>query len=328
MRTCLLFVWSLAVSQVTTVQSAVPFFWGVTGTAGASSSLYVIHPSTGVATLVGSTGKNNVSGISIHPASGQLYATQGQLGGTKSLLILNRTTGTASTVGDLGEAVADTAFTPGGVFYLFGAASRDLQTANLGTAAKTLVKTAAAEIGGCGITFDAAGKLFLNRSSVIRELNPATGDQISQVLLAGATTDLDNLLVTRSDGVLIGGQRTNKAAPTRLFSVNPASGATVQICSVPLSLSGLASDTAAKPVCRVRGATTVRIRKNTHTLRGTYSSKVPGAVASGKTSVKVKTGAWRLTLRKLRRGTNRVRVVCADVLGQKVTRVVRIILSK
>jgi hypothetical protein len=295
-----------------------PFLWGVTGTAGAASTLYAIHPTTGKATRVGDTGLENVSGISVHPTTKVLYGTQGQLGGTKSLLILNKRTAAASAIGDLGEAIADSAFSPAGTFFIYGASSRDLYTANPSTAAKTTIKADAAATGACGMTFDNGGNLYMTRKN---------GNVVSSVALSGATMNVDNLLATRADGAIFAGERNVKVAPTKLYLINPTTGVTTLVSSIPLALSGMTFDVAPTPVLKLKGPSTIRTSKKTHRLQGTYTSIVPGTITAGKSSVAAKSGPWSLTVRKLKPGTNTIRLKCVDAVAQTVSRTVRILVE-
>ena len=41
-------------------------------------------------------------------------------------------------------------------------------------------------------------------------------------VIGGATTDVDNFLMRRGDGVMFTGKRNGKAAPTQLFQIHPA----------------------------------------------------------------------------------------------------------
>jgi hypothetical protein len=304
-----------------------PVLWGVTGVAGSASKLYAINPATGKALEVGATGLENVSGIEVHPATRVLYGTQGQLGGTKSLLTLSKTSGTASAIGDIGEAIADSAFSPAGVFYLYGASTRDLYTVNLTTAALTVIKADAAAIGGCGITFDGTGDLFMTRFNSIANLNPATGNVDSFATITGATPDVDNLLARSGNGVMYAGKRNNKAAPTQLFTISPTTGATAFVGSVPLALTAMTFDVAPTPGFRLSGPKTKRSSKSTYTLNGTYTSIVPASISAKSASTITRPGAWKLKLTKLKTGTNRVKLLCEDAAGQKKFQTVRIIVE-
>ena len=304
-----------------------PVLWGVTGVGGAPSKLYAIHPATGKALEVGPTGLDNVSGIEVHPTTRVLYGAQGQQGGTQSLLTLSKTRGTASPIGSLGEAVADAAFSPAGVLYIYGALSKDLHTVNLSNAAKVLVKADAAVPGGCGITFDGGGDLLMTRTNSIANLNPATGNVDSFAVIGGATPDVDNLLATRGDGVLFAGRRNNKAAPTQIFQINPATGATAAVTSVPLALTSMAFDVAPTPVFRVAGPKTIRTTKTSHTLKGSYQSIVPATIKAKSSSIVTNNGSWKMKLSKLKPGTNRVKLICEDAAGQKKTQTVRILVG-
>jgi hypothetical protein len=304
-----------------------PVLWGVTGIGGGASNLYAINPSTGKALEVGPTGLDNVSGIEVHPTTKVLYGLQGQLGGTKSLLTLSKTRGTASPIGATGEAVADSAFSPAGVLYIYGASSRDLFTVNLSTAALTLIKADAATNGSSGISFDGQGDLFMTRLNSIANLNPANGNVDSSAVLAGATTDVDNFLTRRADGVMFTGRRNVKAAPTQLFTINQATGATTFVSSVPLALTGMTFDVAPTPVFKVTGPKTKRTTKTSYTLKGTYTSTVPAEIGSRSVSTTANSGPWKLKLSKLKPGTNRVKLLCEDAAGQKKTQTIRIVVE-
>lgn len=327
-RKPLLSVLALLYLVPTALRADAPVLWGVTGVGGSPSSLYAIHPQTGKALRVGATGLDTVSGISVHPTSKVLYATQGQSGGTISLLILSKSRATVTTIGSLGEPIADSAFSPAGVFYIFGASTRELYTANLANAAKTLVKNDAAATGACGMTFDNSGNLYMTRSNSIARLDPANGNLIGMAaVIGGATMNVDNLLAVRGDGVMFAGQRNGKAAPTRLFVINPATGATTAGASIPLALTGMTFDVAPTPRFKVSGSKVVRTSKNTHTLKGTYTSTVPATIGFRKNSTVTNNGPWKLKLSKLRTGTNVVKMQCVDAAGQKKTATVRIIVE-
>ncbi len=64
--------------------------------------------------------------------------------------------------------------------------------------------------------------MFLTRTNSIANLNPATGNVDSSAVIGGATTDVDNFLMRRGDGVMFTGKRNGKAAPTQLFQIHPA----------------------------------------------------------------------------------------------------------
>lgn len=319
-------VFSLAFNL--SLQADAPVLWGVTGVGGASSKLYAINPATGKALEVGSTGLENVSGIEVHPTTRVLYGTQGQLGGTKSLLILDKTRGTAGAIGDLGEAVADSAFSPAGVFYIYGASSRDLFTVNLTNASKSLVKADAAGIGACGISFDGTGDLFMTRTNSIANLNPATGNVDSSAVIGGVTMDVDNLLARRADGVMFAGKRNGKVAPTQIFTIDTTTGTTAFASSVPLALTSMTFDVAPTPAFKVSGPKTKRTTRNSYTLKGTYTSIVPATIGAKSGSTVTSNGPWKLKLSKLKPGTNRVKLLCEDAAGQRKTQTVRVIVDR
>lgn len=317
----------LSLAATISVRADAPVIWGVTGVGGTPSTLYAINPATGEALKVSPTGLDNVSGLAVHPTTRVLYAAQGQQGGTKSLLTLSKTRGTAAAIGDLGEAVADSAFSPTGVFFLYGASSRDLFTVNLTNASKTLIKADVAPIGGCGLSFDSTGDLFLTRTNSIANLNPATGNVDSSAVIAGATTGVDNLLARRADGVMFAGKRNVKAAPTQLYTIDTTTGNTTLVSAVPLALTSMTFDVAPTPGFKVSGPKTKRTTKTSYTLKGTYTSIVPSTISSKSASTLTNNGPWKLKLSKLKPGTNRVKLLCEDAAGQKKNLTVRVIVE-
>lgn len=304
-----------------------PVLWGVAGGRGVESKLYAIDPDTGNSTEVGSTGLESVSGLALHPTTKVLYATQREPAATKSLAILNKVRGSAATIGQLSEAIADSAFSPGGVLYAFGDSSRDLFAVNLITASATLIKADAALTGGCGLTFDDSGDLFITRGNSVANLNPVTGNVVSSALISGEATDVDNLLATRGDGVMFAGRRTGNAAPTRLMRMDPVTGVTALVSSVPLALDGMAFDVAPTPGFRVSGLKLKRTKRDSLVLRGVYSSTVPATITANLASATAKSGPWKLKLTALKRGTNRIRLWCEDAVGQKGSVTVRVLVE-
>lgn len=304
-----------------------PVLWGVAGGRGVESRLYAIDPDTGKSTEVGSTGLESVSGLAVHPTTKVLYATQREPAAGKALATLDKIRGSAATIGDLGEAISDSAFSPEGVLYVFGDSSRDLLTVNRVTASTTLIKADAALTGGCGLAFDESGDLFITRGNSIAKLNPATGNVVSSALISGEATDVDNLLATRGDGVIFAGRRTGNAAPTRLMRMDPATGVTALVCSVPLALEGMAFDVAPTPGFKVSGLKIKRTKRDSLVLRGVYTSTVPATITANLASTTAKSGPWKLRVTGLKRGTNRIRLWCEDAVGQKGSVTVRVVVE-
>ncbi len=109
---------------------------------GTASSLYTIDPTTGGATLVGSTGLTEVTGIAAHPTTNELYAWSN---GTQSLYTIDPATAAATPVGAGGSftQIPDIDFNSTGELYGWaeygGSASDDLVSIDIVTGASTLV---------------------------------------------------------------------------------------------------------------------------------------------------------------------------------------------
>ena len=90
------------------------------GDTGPIASLYRLDPDTGaVIEVIGPTGFNHVTAISVHPTTGVLYGvTNGPTFGTGSLLEIDRSTGVATPVGPTGpHQIPDISFAPDGTLY-------------------------------------------------------------------------------------------------------------------------------------------------------------------------------------------------------------------
>jgi len=305
----------------------VEFLWGVDGAgipgSPQSSSLYAINPGNGqVLGLIGACGANTVSGLSRHPSTGLLYATQGQ-NGPRKLLRIDKTTGAATVIGSTTNGVMDTAFASNGTLYGWDATTRKLVTINLSTGALTQIGTNISSSNPVGITFGLNGTLYLETSVVSAQLytvNPATGNKILGPL-AGSVTKPSNLLSTDSAGRLVAGVRGSGG--TGLYFVNPTTGAMSLIGTVALSLDGITFDTAAAPSFAVNGRKKIKTTKASVTIRGTATSVLPLTVSAKGKSAIVAAGSWSLKV-KLKKGKNKLTLVCADGMGQSVATTVTV----
>jgi hypothetical protein len=109
--------------------------------------------------------------------------------------------------------------------------------------------------------------------------------------------------------------------------IDPATGGTTLVSSIPLALRGMAFDVAPTPGFKVSGPKTRRTTKNSLVLRGVYSSTVPATITGRLVSAKSKSGPWKLKVTKLKPGTNRIRLLCEDAVGQKRTVTIRVIVE-
>jgi len=311
----------------------VEFLWGVTGAAGAPSSLYAINPGTGaVLGMVGATGKVCLSGLGIQPGSKILFAAQGQLSPTgaspKAFFRIDKSTGAAIAVGaPIANTmpISDLAVRADGTFFGFGIGGtvKKLVTVNPSTAAVTTIG-AMNNITNVSLTFGGNGTLYLVRTNGLFTVNPATGAMSALVAaLSGATTQFSNLMATNGAGLVFGGLRTGGG--TSLYRLNTTTGVTSLAATVPgVALSGMAFDTAAPPVLNVKGGKK-KTTKTSFKLTGNATSLLPLTVSFKSKKAKVKAGKWTLKVPLKKVGKNKITLLCADGMGQSVTRKVTVV---
>jgi hypothetical protein len=302
----------------------VEFLWGLTGAAGSPSSLYAINPTNGqVLGLIGATGQVNLSGMAIQPGTGVLYSAQGNVG-AKGLYRIDKATGAATKVGTIGVAIADTAFSPAGVLYAWSASAFKLYTINLANGTPTQLANAPSTVGKSSLAFGAGGVLFMVRSDRVITVNPTTGALVTgPVVMTGGS--FDNLLAANSAGALYGGARTGKGAPTTIYRLNPATGVVTTVGSAAgVGLTSLIFDTATPPVLNVKGGKK-KTTKTSFKLTGNATSLLPLTVSFKSKKAKVKAGKWTLKVPLKKVGKNKITLLCADGMGQSVTRKVTVV---
>jgi hypothetical protein len=124
------------------------------------SSLYSVNTTTGLATLIGSTGLADVTGLTYDSANNTLYAAQ-DVGGAP-LVSLNITTGAATAIGT-GIAADNLAYdSTNGVLYgwldCLGCSS--LYSINPSTGAQTLLSNTGLDSNDSGLVYDPASNLL------------------------------------------------------------------------------------------------------------------------------------------------------------------------
>lgn len=310
----------------------VEFLWGVTGAAGAASSLYAINPANGqVLGMIGATGKVCLSGLAIQPGTKTLFASQGQLSPTgaspKAFFQIDKATGVATQVGAAlanTMPISDLAIRSDGTLFGFGIGGtvKKLLTINTSTAAVTTIGNTN-NITNVSLTFGNDGTLYLVRTNGLFTVNPATGVMSALVAaLSGATTQFDNFMATNAAGAVFGGLRTGGG--TTIYRLNTTTGVTTLAATVAgVALDGMAFDTAAPPTFAVNGKKKIKTTKSSLTIKGTATSVLPLTVsAKGKSSI-VAAGSWSLKV-KLKKGKNKLTLVCADGMGQSVVTTVTV----
>jgi hypothetical protein len=299
----------------------VEFLWAVQG-AGQKvpSSLYAINPNNGqVLGLIGSCNAQTVSGLSKNPLNGVLYATQGQSVVPRSLLTINKTTGAATVIGSTTDGIMDTAFASDGTLFGWDASTSKLVKINLTTGALTNVGSNFSTFRPAGITFALDGTLVVVTNQGTTHAETFTADKTTGNKITGPlnspVTQMHNMLATSRTGRLYGGSRVSGA--TDLYIVNYISGVMTFVGKVPLSLDGFTFDTAAPPTMAVAGKKKVKTTKSKITLKGTAASLLPLTVSAKGKSAIVAAGSWKLAV-KLKKGKNKLTLVCADGMGQSV----------
>jgi hypothetical protein len=229
--------------------SVVPVSEGVvTGLLGVSSgdgrtgvrinpgSLFSINPSTGLATIVGSTGilagdgTPGLSAVALDPTTGILYGMVGSATGCATLITINGATGAGTVVGNLvgsgfnATRTAGSTFCPGGSDALAfasdgtlyaggwggGFGSGSLLRVNKGTGAVLQANATTSGIHLAGLAFAPDGTLWASRGGngpgVVHRINPANGQTLATLQLRTAAGGFDGATVSdlafASDGTL------------------------------------------------------------------------------------------------------------------------------
>ncbi|GJL93159.1 MAG: hypothetical protein DHS20C04_28180 [Hyphococcus sp.] len=106
-----------------------------------NSDLYLVDFDASTATLIGSTGRDNISGIAIQPGTGVLFGIDHA---TDTLVTIDPATGAATTVGNLGASAFDVGleFDAAGNLYMSsdtGGTGPDFYSVDTTTGAATLI---------------------------------------------------------------------------------------------------------------------------------------------------------------------------------------------
>jgi hypothetical protein len=294
----------------------VEFLWGVTG-ARTASSLYQINPKNGaVLSLVGATGANSLAGLAVQPGTRTLYAANGSAS-PFGLFAINKSTGAASLIGASGKVIPAMTFSSAGVLYAWDQNGAKLVTLNLSTGAATTIGGNLTP-SGTGLAFGPTGTLYLKKAAELYTISPTTGLKLTGPLTLAGGIAYHNLLVFNSAGTLFTGVRPTNGTNTNLYTVNPVTGATSFVFTIPLRITGLAFDTAPTPTLTVTGKKKITTTRTTITLKGKATSVLPLKISvKGKTTMAAN-GAWTLKL-KLKRGKNIFTIDGSDALGQSAS---------
>jgi hypothetical protein len=211
--------------------AAAPPLFAADGAKGTLSNLYLLDPATG-ATLqtIGPIGYS-VTGLAFQPTTGVLYGTTGGRSPTSPnhLIRIDVNTGAGTVVGPHGVMgpAADITFSADGQLYGWFPRESQLGTIDSASGAATIVGNVDSDGGTSGLAFSAAGVLYrsrvLNPSYTLETINPVLGTTNSSIPFNPMIAF--NSLAFDSNDVLYGTTSTDTSDPSRLATINPATGA-------------------------------------------------------------------------------------------------------
>ena len=204
--------------------------------------IITIDSTTGVGTLVGSSGSNEVSGLAFDSA-GTLFGVTGGSTGPSALITVNTSTGVGTLVGNIAtgggtgnNGFAGLAFDSAGTLFASGwSGTGELWTLNKTNAAQTFVGT----ITGCtgnnfvaGISFSPSGTLFGSRGGSsghvedLVTLNKSTAACTPIGSGSSGANNIADIVFDLSSGTLFG---VTGGSDSQLLTINPVTGAETMI---------------------------------------------------------------------------------------------------
>lgn len=224
----------------------------MTGSGGASSSLYTVDVTTGAATLVGSTGYTHVTGLEYDASTGKLFAVVSDLfnSGTTQLLELNTSTGAATLIGTTGHQIPDLTIGADGVLRgwtegaAVGSGYDDPVEINTSTGAATATASGLST-SRTGVAVLDATHLIVKRSTAAYSVNVNTGAYTSlwsnvstSNLLENWNGDLLTALRTTSGGTQWYGLDIGTGAATTLGFTSGVEFSAVTVAGAPVPEPG------------------------------------------------------------------------------------------
>lgn len=218
--------------------------------------LFSIDLRTGVAAPIGPTGFEDVEGLAFDSDCRNLFAVDDV---TDRLLACDITTGGCRQVGDLQVDITDTglAFAANRQLYMSTDAPKNpsrFYRLNTETGAATLIGHQGQEV--TGLAANRTGIYGLGgdgRNNLVR-INPATG-AATTIGPLGAVSPRDGGLDFDADGVLWGIEDAGLRDPSRIFTVDPETGAATVVATVHLengkTLGGFEGLAVGQGVCTV-----------------------------------------------------------------------------
>ena len=255
--------------------------------------LFSIDLKTGVATPIGPTGFEDVEGLAFDRDCETLFAVDDV---TDRLLTCDTATGACRQVGNLGVDIIDTGLAFASDLHLYMSTDAPKNPARFyrvdpGTGAATSIADQGQEI--TGLAANNAGLFGLGgdgRNNLVR-INPASGE-VTLVGPLGAVAPRDGGLDFDADGVLWGIEDAGLRDPSRIFTVDPDTGAATVVATVHLengtSLGGFEGLAVDEGICAV-------------TTHGGQAAPIPTASEWGLAALTVLlTGAGLFVLRRMR----------------------------
>ena len=207
--------------------------------AGSPSNLYTVDPTTGVRTLVGSVGHENVRSLAIHPITGVLYGVSVVGFASANLITINTSTGTGTLVGNLdpGCPMASLTIDGSGNAYLTsgGCLGWSYYSVNLATAGVTFI-TNLVSTSGQGLTWMSSGAAWYEANSSLYAITLATGALGAPLALSPANDVRDMC----DYGGQLYGVRITGSNTGALVSINTSTGVMTDI-GASVSFMGLAA---------------------------------------------------------------------------------------
>jgi uncharacterized repeat protein (TIGR01451 family) len=237
-----LFALLFALAVVRPAGAATGDLYAVTGSGGGSSNegctppdsqLYKLDPATAAPTLVGpilvgATPVKSVTGIAIHPTTGQMYAVASPCDnfGFSTLYAVDKATGAATVIGSVGgmaEAqIPDISFDPFGNLYGWNEWDDDLIKIDITNGTFTQVGECGCGTAQTGLAINSAGAIYAKSGSELDRINHVTGTIVDSVSMDDFAHNIASFSPT---DVLYTGER-GAAGPTAftLMTVDVATG--------------------------------------------------------------------------------------------------------
>lgn len=198
--------------------------------------LYSIDLQTGVATPIGPTGFEDVEGLAFDRGCETLYAVDDV---TDRLLTCDTTTGACRQVGNLGVDVTDTGLAFADEHTLFMSTDAPKNPArfyevNRFTGKATAVGNQGQEVTGLAAGPDGIFGLGGDGTDNLVRIDPATG-AATRIGSLGAVLPSDGGLDIDAEGVLWGIEDAGLRNPSRLFTVDTATGHATVVATVRLN---------------------------------------------------------------------------------------------